>query len=65
MPSVNRMKMVLHNGSTPRISYSANIISNSTAASSSLKKLMPSALNTKMIDRIHSARPGCSACGKK
>lgn len=23
------------------------------------------ALNTPMIDRIHKAKPGCSACGKK
>jgi hypothetical protein len=23
------------------------------------------ALNSKMIDRIHKSRPGCSACGKK
>jgi hypothetical protein len=24
----------------------------------------PSALNAKMIDRVHKAKPGCSACGK-
>lgn len=25
----------------------------------------PAALNAPMIDRVHKARPGCSACGKK
>ena len=25
----------------------------------------PSALNASMIDRVHKAKPGCSACGKK
>ena len=24
----------------------------------------PTALNAKMIDRVHKAKPGCSACGK-
>ena len=24
-----------------------------------------SALNASMIDRVHKAKPGCSACGKK
>jgi len=25
----------------------------------------PVALNAPMIDRVHKAKPGCSACGKK
>ena len=25
----------------------------------------PTSLNAKMIDRVHKAKPGCSACGKK
>ena len=25
----------------------------------------PLPLNAKMIDRVHKAKPGCSACGKK
>ena len=25
----------------------------------------PIALNASMIDRVHKAKPGCSACGKK
>ena len=30
-----------------------------------LTKARPAALNAPMIDRVHKARPGCSACGKK
>jgi hypothetical protein len=34
-------------------------------ASVPLTKARPTALNAPMIDRVHKARPGCSACGKK
>jgi hypothetical protein len=27
--------------------------------------MTPAALNAKMIDRVHKAKPGCSACGKR
>ncbi len=30
-----------------------------------LTKARPAPLNAPMIDRVHKARPGCSACGKK
>jgi hypothetical protein len=36
-----------------------NIVQNLSSARPS------AALNTPMIDRVHKARPGCSACGKK
>jgi len=55
--------MTLHNNSTPRIAYSG--IVNSAAAGAATLRTMPSALNAKMIDRVYSAKPGCSACGKK
>jgi hypothetical protein len=54
--------MTLHNNSTPRISYAS--ITNASSSGSKVSS-MPSALNTRMIDRIYSAKPGCSACGKK
>lgn len=57
-----KIAMTLHNNSTPRISYAG--ITNSSSAGSAIKS-MPSALNSRMIDRIYSAKPGCSACGKK
>ena len=28
-------------------------------------KPTPAPLNASMIDRVHKAKPGCSACGKK
>jgi hypothetical protein len=33
--------------------------------SAPLTKARPAALNAPMIDRVHKAKPGCSACGKK
>lgn len=27
--------------------------------------ISPATLNSKMIERIHKTKPGCSACGKK
>ncbi len=58
-----KIAMTLHNNSTPRIAYSG--IVNSAAAGAATLRTMPSALNAKMIDRVYSAKPGCSACGKK
>ncbi len=57
-----KIVMTLHNNSTPRISYAS--ITNASSSGSKVSS-MPSALNTRMIDRIYSAKPGCSACGKK
>lgn len=57
-----KIAMTLHNNSTPRISYAG--ITNSSSAGYS-GRAMPSALNARMIDRVYSAKPGCSACGKK
>ena len=56
-----KLNMVLHNGSVPRVSYS-QIISKSASA---IKPTMKSSLKTNMIQRVHTATPGCSACGKK
>lgn len=32
---------------------------------SAAPKPTPAPLNASMIDRVHKAKPGCSACGKK
>lgn len=34
-------------------------------ATAPLSRPRPVALNAPMIDRVHKAKPGCSACGKK
>uniref|UniRef100_A0A6C0HAM2 Uncharacterized protein n=1 Tax=viral metagenome TaxID=1070528 RepID=A0A6C0HAM2_9ZZZZ len=56
-----KLNMVLHNGSVPRVSYS-QIISKSAA---DVKPTMNTSLKSNMIHRVHTATPGCSACGKK
>lgn len=57
-----KIAMTLHNNSTPRINYSG--IVNTSPVGAGMRP-RPSALNTRMIDRIHHSKPGCSACGKK
>jgi hypothetical protein len=58
-----RMTMNLANPNTQlrqnMAAYAASI------APSPLSKARPVALNAPMIDRVHKAKPGCSACGKK
>ncbi len=56
-----KLNMVLHNGSVPRVSYS-EIISKSAA---NVKPTMNASLKSNMIQRVHTATAGCSACGKK
>ena len=55
-----KLNMVLHNGSVPRVSYSEIV-----SKSASPVKPMLSSLKSNMIHRVHTASPGCSACGKK
>jgi hypothetical protein len=41
---------------------------NATQAQATLASktvVTPTSLNAKMIDRVHKAKPGCSACGKR
>ena len=55
-----RLTMNLAN---PNVQFRQNIASYPTA--SVLQPPRPVALNASMIDRVHKAKPGCSACGKK
>ena len=58
---MNRFKMTFSNNSAsipPQ--YYNNIVSSNIAV-----KPKSGALNAPMIDRVHKAKPGCSACGKK
>ena len=36
-----------------------------TASMAPAPRSRPAPLNAPMIDRVHKAKPGCSACGKK
>lgn len=63
---INRFKMSFNNsGYIPQqfnVSSSLASIGSKSVLSSS-PKIIP--LNASMIDRVHKAKPGCSACGKK
>lgn len=39
-------------------------VSQNRANNATRNIVTPTALNAKMIDRVHKAKPGCSACGK-
>jgi len=63
---MNRFKMVFNNsGSVPPQfnNLGGNLASIGRAPMLSTPK--PASLNAPMIDRVHKAKPGCSACGKK
>uniref|UniRef100_A0A6C0CWG5 Uncharacterized protein n=1 Tax=viral metagenome TaxID=1070528 RepID=A0A6C0CWG5_9ZZZZ len=55
-----KLNMVLHNGSVPRVSYSQIVSKSASTVNSTM-----SSLNSNMIQRVHTATAGCSACGKK
>jgi hypothetical protein len=64
---MNRFKMIFNNSgsATPQIhNLGGGLASIGTKpVVSSAPRNLP--LNAPMIDRVHKAKPGCSACGKK
>jgi hypothetical protein len=65
---MNRFKMVFNNsGALPpqynNLGSGLASLSSSRAPVLAAPKNLP--LNAPMIDRVHKAKPGCSACGKK
>lgn len=62
---MNRFKMSFNNSGAVHQSYYNNLSANLSALP--VKSVPPKsvALNAPMIDRVHKAKPGCSACGKK
>jgi len=63
MPAPGRFSFNFHNGNTINASLYATLAANAS------KNVAPpsrySSLTSPMIDRVHKARAGCSACGKK
>ncbi len=59
--------MSFNNSGEFRPQYNGNLAANisSLPVSASRPKNVNVALNAPMIDRVHKAKPGCSACGKK
>jgi hypothetical protein len=56
-----RIRMNLDN---PNTQLRQNM-SSYTASMAAAPRSRPAPLNAPMIDRVHKAKPGCSACGKK
>jgi hypothetical protein len=60
---MNRFKMSFSNsGSIPTQYY--NLVSSNISAKP-MQNYKSTALNAPMVDRVHKAKPGCGACGKK
>jgi hypothetical protein len=58
----HRITMNLAN---PNVQFRQNMASYAAAPASVIQPPRPVALNASMIDRVHKAKPGCSACGKR
>ena len=57
---MDRFKMNFNNGN-----YIPTYVVNNTAKINAPMASKPASLNSPMIERVHKAKPGCSACGKK
>lgn len=57
-----RMTMNLAN---PNTQLRQNMAAYMAPSATPLSKARPVALNAPMIERVHKAKSGCSACGKK
>lgn len=57
--------MSFNNSGALPTNYYGNLGANISAPPPTMPKARPVALNAPMIDRVHKAKPGCSACGKK
>ena len=53
------------NGQRPFVTNKLQTQTTQSTANAPQTRVQSSALNAPMIDRVHKARPGCSACGKK
>ena len=57
-----RLTMNLAN---PNVQFRQNMSSYTASMAAKPQPPRPVALNAPMIDRVHKAQPGCSACGKR
>jgi hypothetical protein len=53
------------NLSNPNVQFRQNMSSYTASMAAKPQPPRPVALNAPMIDRVHKAQPGCSACGKR
>jgi hypothetical protein len=61
--SGNRFKMDFNNNNNTPLVYSQ--IANALSASQPVQMQKAVNLSSPMINRVYTAKPGCSACGKK
>jgi hypothetical protein len=63
---MNRFKMEFSNSRNAQLNYLENMLQlKGGNKSTAIIPAMNIPLNSPMINRIHTAKPGCSACGKK
>lgn len=62
---MNRFKMEFNNSRNTQLNHLENMLQLKGGARSTIKPVMNLPLSAPMINRIHTAKPGCSACGKK
>jgi hypothetical protein len=62
---MNRFKMTFYNSGAIPAPYYSNLAANISRAPAPRVGPKNLPLNAPMIDRVHKAKPGCSACGKK
>ena len=62
-----KINIFISNGNVvPKSNYSTSInYANLTIAPTTTNVVVPSTLNSSMIGRIHSIKPGCGSCGRK
>jgi len=60
---MNRFKIVFNN--SPQYNNLGSSLNSSSPPNQIVSRNKNISLHSPMIDRIHKAKPGCSACGKK
>jgi hypothetical protein len=62
---MNRFKMEFNNSRNAQLNHLENMLQLKGGAKNPVNPVMNLPLSSPMINRIHAAKPGCSACGKK
>jgi hypothetical protein len=60
---MQRFRMNFDNFGPSRVPLQVNNLASQVSQVPIARRIIP--LNAGMIDRVHKAKPGCSACGKK
>jgi len=63
--SGNRFKMDFNNNNNMPLAYKQYLNTLASPKQTNINKGLGLPLNSSMINRVHTAKTGCSACGKK